>query len=100
MISEQCYKALCFIRDNPKCYAGQVGEVLWGDKPWARRPAGDNGGGSLVACVAGGYMGRLNKRNLVYGYSGSYLLTGEGSKAIDEFEEKHGVAKTKTRKAR
>jgi hypothetical protein len=76
-------RALRFVQAHPKCFAGSIGEELWGHLPWAKRPAGDNGGGSLVACVAGGFMGKLRKKGLVTGYSGDYCVTDAGRRLLE-----------------
>lgn len=96
MVGPQQYKALCFIRDNPNCYAWQLALHLWRDRGpedsrtgttiW--RPAGDRGGGSLAATLAGALNGKLWKLGLTHGYSGSMRITEEGRKAIAEFEAK------------
>ena len=86
MITDIAAKAVRFIRDNPGCYAWEVGQHLWPDHPMHGRPAGDRGGGNCGAVVAGGYMGKLHKRGLISGYSGTYRITAAGKAALRETE--------------
>ena len=71
-------RALQFIRDNPNSYAWEIAEELWPGHPMLTKPAGDRGGGRLGAVVAGGHMGKLRHKGLIYGWSGSYQLTKMG----------------------
>ncbi len=84
MITDIAAKALRFIRDNPDCYAREVGQHLWPDHIMHNKPAGDRGGGIAGALVAGGYMGKLHKRGLISGYSGTYQITTAGKTALRE----------------
>ena len=95
-MTEKRYKALCFIRDNPNCYAWELAQHMWdrhspessrtGTTIW--RPAGDRGGGSLAATLAGAMNGKMQKAGLTSGYSGSMKITEKGLEAIEEYERK------------
>ena len=95
-ISAKTAKALQVIRDHKVTAPSQFARLLWPDAPgWKRSSTvGRNSNGSAkgtgMRLGGGGYLAKLRKRGLIYGYQNigiPYYLSKEGKESLDEWEK-------------